>query len=176
MRPDAVRVPSSDSSRRTPPGNLEITLAARSDACVFLTGAAEAAREFAYRLHLASGWRHGPFTVIDCRSADSAFEARLVETLFEPPDSPGVLQLRLAQAGTVLLQEVNHLPLEVQRALSAWLTDWVGPRGRTRRRLMASSSEPLFDCVRAGTFDDSLYYRLNTIHFFVPAGRERRQP
>jgi len=170
-------------------------LAARTDACVFLRGRPEPAREFAYRLHLASGWRHGPFTVIDCRSPEPALEARLFEALFdaspggfarpappspslpgppmprsarETPHAPGVVQLRLVQAGTVLLQEVNRLPLAVQRALAARLTDQWGGAVRSRRRLMASSSESLFERVCRGTFDDGLYYRLNVMYFFVP--------
>lgn len=174
MTPEAARLHSSTRPHHTPPAGRDEALAARCDACVLLTGAADPAREFAYRLHLASGWRHGPFTVVDCRSSGRDFEARLFEALFDPPATPGVLQIRLAQAGTVLLQEIHRLPLPVQRTLAGRLMERLRP-GRSRRRIIASTSEPLFERVCDGTFDDALFYRLNTIQFVVPAVRANRQ-
>lgn len=153
----------------------DIALAARTDACILLTGKADSAQDLAYRLHLASGWRHGAFTVIDCRSSDTALESQLLDAVI-PADHhhrpSGVLQLRLVQAGTVLLQEINKLPLSIQRRLAACLSDLSvsSDACRSRRRVMASSSEPLLERVLTGTFDDSLYYRLNVMHFFVPDG------
>jgi DNA-binding NtrC family response regulator len=165
--------PSSKPGR--PPGNgrnPDIALAARSDASILLTGRPEPARRLAYRLHLASGWRYGAFTVIDCASGDPALEQSLLDALVDDrPTQPGVVLLRLVQAGTVLLQEINALPLPAQRRLAACLSDqlaWAAA-GRSRRRVMASTSEPLLQRVLAGTFDDSLYYRLNVIQFFLPS-------
>ena len=146
----------------------DIALAARTDACILLSGKAHPARELAYVLHLASGWRHGAFTVIDCASADPALESNLMEAL-SPADHQhrpnGMLELKLVQAGTVLLQEVNRLPLGIQRRLASRLSDLSAPDAlcRSRRRVMASTSEPLLDRVGAGTFDDNLYYRLNVL-------------
>lgn len=163
------------SLKHSPPGsgrNPDIALAARSDASILLTGRPEPARRLAYRLHLASGWRHGAFTVIDCASGDGALEQSVLRALVDDrPRQPGVLLLRLVQAGSVFLQEINALPLPIQRRLAACLSDQLtwGTPGRSRRRVMASSSEPLFERVLAGTFDDSLYYRLNVMHFFVPS-------
>lgn len=148
----------------------DIALAARSDASILLTGRPDAARTFAYRLHLASGWRHGAFTVVDCASPAPWLESLLFDALFdEHPPTPGVVRLRLVQAGSVLLQEIRALPLPLQRRLAARLSDQFASigAGRSRRRLMASTSEPLLDRVLAGTFDDSLFYRLNVIHFVV---------
>jgi DNA-binding NtrC family response regulator len=165
--------PSSNQRRRPRSGwNPDLTLAARSDASILLTGGPEAARRFAYQLHLASGWRFGAFTVIDCASGDPGLEQRLFDALVDDrPRQAGVVLLRLVQAGSVLLQEINALPLPVQRQLAACLTDQLscGSAGRSRRRVMASSSEPLLERVLAGSFDDSLYYRLNVMHFFVPS-------
>ena len=150
----------------------DISLAARTDACILLTGSANPAQDLAYRVHLASGWRHGAFTVIDCGSADPALESHLLDALFSTDHHhrpSGVLQLRLVQAGTVLLREINKLPLPIQRRLATRLSDLWASSGpcRSRRRVMASSSEPLLDRVLGGTFDDSLYYRLNVMHLFV---------
>jgi DNA-binding NtrC family response regulator len=147
----------------------EVALAARTDACILLTGQPDAARELAYRLHLSSAWRHGPFTVIDCASADPRLEAHVFATLFpsDAPAEPDVMQLRLVQAGTVLLEEINRLPLAAQDRLAGRLSDLRAQMPRSRRRLIASSSEPLFDRVRNGTFDDGLYYRLNVMQLMA---------
>jgi DNA-binding NtrC family response regulator len=151
------------------PEELELAIAARTDACILLSGHRDAARDLAYRLHLASGWRHGPFTVIDC--AGDGVEDQIIEALFptQPPRS-GVLHLRLVQAGTVLLQEVNRLPQSVQLRLARQLTEaYLRPSiGKSRRRLMASTSESLTARIADGTFDGQLYYRLNVVHFEAP--------
>jgi two-component system response regulator GlrR len=153
------------------PGELEMAMAARTDACILLSGTPDAARDLAYRLHLASGWRHGAFTVVDCGSTDPALEEQILEALFpsRPPRS-SILHLRLVQAGTVLLQEVNRLPHAIQVRLAQQLTEGhLQPSiGRSRRRLMASTSESLTNRIGDGTFDDQLFYRLNVVHFEAP--------
>jgi two-component system nitrogen regulation response regulator NtrX len=155
----------------------DLALAARTDACLLLTGGPDRAQEVAYRLHLAGGWRHGAFTVIDCASPLPTVEPRVFDALFPPalPARAGIVQLRLVQAGTVLLKEINALPLPTQRRLARRLSEFgtQAEAGRSRRRLMASSSEPLFDRVLAGTFDDALYYRLNVMQLAVPGDGER---
>ena len=155
---------------RRGPRNPDLALAARTDACILLTGPGESAQDLAYRLHVSGGWRHGAFTIIDCASREPGLEAELMRELFGYSPPADAAPLRLVQAGTVLLQEINRLPLPVQRRLAGRLSEeWTSPApGRSRRRLIASTSEPLFDRVLAGTFDDSLYYRINVIHFAVP--------
>lgn len=150
-----------------PGHDREIALAARTDACILLSGPPEAAREVAHYLHLSSGWRFGPFTVVDCASRDPALEVRLLDAVFPGAAAPrpGAPHARLMQAGTVLLQEINRLPLHAQGRLAARLLEVHPKADRLRRRLIASSSEPLFERVLNGTFDDSLYYRLNVMQF-----------
>ena len=153
------------------PQELEMALAARTDACILLSGNPDAARDLAYRLHLASGWRHGAVTVIDCSTEDPQLEAQILEALFPVrPTRRGILHLRLIQAGTVLLQEVNRLPHTVQKRLARQLTEaHLQPSiGKSRRRLMASTSESLTGRITDGTFDDQLFYRLNVVHFEAP--------
>jgi DNA-binding NtrC family response regulator len=65
----------------------------------------------------------------------------------------------------VLLQEISFLPLVTQRRLARRLSELLPGPQRSRRRLIASSSEPLFDRVMNGTFDDNLFYRLNVMQF-----------
>ena len=150
---------------------LEMAMAARTDACILLSGTSDAARDLAYQLHLASGWRHGAFTVIDCASTGAALEQQIVDAIFPAqPSRTGILHLRLVQAGTVLLQEVNRLSHDLQIRLARQLTDaYLRPSiGKSRRRLMASTSESLTERIDDGTFDAQLYYRLNVVHFQAP--------
>ncbi len=147
----------------------DLASAARADACVLLSGRKDAARSMAYRIHSLSGWRFGAFTVVDCTRPESEIES----LLFGPPvDDAGSLaapHARLAQDGTVLLQEVGRLSRPFQNRIAEWLmgTREIGARRHPRRRLMAGSSEPLLLRVLAGTFDDQLFYRLNVIHLVV---------
>jgi DNA-binding NtrC family response regulator len=80
---------------------------------------------------------------------------------------------RLAQAGTVLLQDVWRLTPALQRRFADHLVSLrtAGSHGQSRRRLMASSAEPLLPRVLDGTFDDRLFYRLNVIHVVLAADR-----
>ena len=63
-----------------------------------------------------------------------------------------------------LLQEVHALNLHEQAQFERRLAEWRVSRRNSGLRIMASSSAPLFDRVRDGSFDERLYYRLNVIH------------
>jgi len=67
----------------------------------------------------------------------------------------------------MILHDVGAMPLEDQRRLLVWLE---GP-GRSVQ-IISTSPVPLIDAVDAGTFLDSLYYRLNVVYVDV-LGRER---
>jgi DNA-binding NtrC family response regulator len=154
-------------------GEVDVIQAARTGACVLLTGVANA-RGIAMQIHLLSGWRWGPFVAVDCAASEQILEHELFDALratAERDQSPEP-RPHLLQDGTIFLHEVGRLSL----ALQARLADALGsgapgetPR-RVRKRVMASTAVPLLDRVLAGTFDDRLFYRLNTIHF-VPEGR-----
>jgi DNA-binding NtrC family response regulator len=150
--------------------DFDFTSAVRSDACVLLTGKDKAVRAVAGRIHSLSGGRQGPFTIVDCGGPEEIVERALfgvpAETGSSTPREP---RPRLAQAGTVLLQDVERLGPHVQSRLADRL---VGLRGKpmpgsSRCRLMASTSEPLLPRVLDGTFDDRLFYRLNVIHLVI---------
>jgi Sigma-54 interaction domain len=74
--------------------------------------------------------------------------------------SPGA-QLRFpapSQTGSLILNDVEELSLDEQRQLLEWLE----PVGRSVR-VISTTSAPLFPRVEAGAFNDTLYYRLNTV-------------
>jgi two-component system response regulator AtoC len=152
--------------------DLDLMGAVRTDACVLLTGKEDAARTLAYKIHSLSGWRHGPFTIVDCARPGETVERDLVG-LFTETEASNAREPypRLAQAGTVLLQNVGRLTPPVQSRIADRLVHFCRTRrsGSPRRRLMASTSEPLLPRVLDGTFDDQLFYRLNVIHVVLPS-------
>jgi two-component system response regulator HydG len=148
----------------------EIAQAARTDACILFTGPAHA-RTLALRIHSQSGWRWGAFMAVDCGAAEASLEQQLFGVL-EADLSPGATAApapRLRQAGTLFLHEVGRLGAASQHRLRDLLESarTGHARGRARRRIMASTSEPLLPRVLDGSFDDRLFYRLNMIHFVV---------
>src|SRR5688572_17902748 len=67
--------------------DLDLMGAVRTDACVLLTGREDVARTLAYKIHTLSGWRHGPFTIVDCASPGDTVERELVGLFSEPGSS-----------------------------------------------------------------------------------------
>jgi DNA-binding NtrC family response regulator len=154
--------------------DLDVIQATRTTACVLFTGVPNA-KGIALQIHSLSGWRWGPFVSIDCGASERILEHQLFDALkaeahWEPGLEP---RPELMQDGTIFLYEVGKLSLALQARLSAALGTG-GPGETTRRsrkRVMASTSVPLLDRVRAGTFDECLFYRLNAIHVAL-AGQE----
>lgn len=144
--------------------DVDVFLAARTDTNVLLTGPRAVAKALAHQIHEQSGWRHGPFRLIDCTQGEG-LERQLAEAL-KPAVSDGP---RLMQAGTVLLEEIGCMPEQLQPLLADQLEDLRRWR-RSRPRILASTSESLFQRVDDGTFDDRLFYRLNVLHLLT-AGR-----
>src|SRR5262249_25385756 len=74
-------------------------------------------------------------------------------------------QLPQLDHGTIVLQDIDRLDLNAQRALLDLLDESGG-----RVRVISTARSDLFDLVVAGAFLDPLYYRLNTIVVDVGAG------
>lgn len=150
---------------------LDVVQAARTGACVLLTGGNNA-KGVALLIHHLSGWRWGPFVSIDCGASEQILERQLFDVLRAGGDWDRGSEPRpqLMQDGTIFLYEVGKLSLAMQaRVADALGSGAAGMTRRLRKRVMASTSVPLLDRVEAGTFDDRLYYRLNAIHF-APVG------
>jgi transcriptional regulator with PAS, ATPase and Fis domain len=89
--------------------------------------------------------------------------------------------IRAAEGGTVFLDEIGELPIEVQPKLLRFLESGeIQPLGEVRPvhvdvRVIAASNSNLEECIARGRFREDLFYRLNVIRFKIPPLRERRE-
>jgi transcriptional regulator with PAS, ATPase and Fis domain len=161
--------------------------AARTNAPVLLTGESGTGKElFAHAIHHASDRRPYPFIRLNCAAIPKdLLEAELFG--YEPgaftgagsKGKPG--KFELAHRGSIFLDEISDLPLEMQPKLLRVLEEKEMERlGGTRLtkcdfRLIAATNENLDKWVEAGKFRKDLYYRLNVIPIQIPPLRERKE-
>ncbi len=158
---------------------------AGSDATILLEGETGTGKSaLAEAIHEASPRARRPFVVVDC----GALPRGLLESeLFghERGAFTGAVDTRIglfesADGGTILLDEIGELPLDLQpkllRALERRVIRRIGsPREQqVDVRLIAATHRDLRCAVNQRTFRSDLWYRLNTVRVAVPPLRERR--
>ncbi len=145
--------------------------AAASDEPVLLTGENGTGKELLARaIHAASARREKPFVVVSCRESDrEALTAELFSALERALD------------GTMLLDEVGELSLELQARLAKAITRGDGAAaaraggGRANVRLMCTTSRDLKALMDAGAFLSELYYQINILPIEIPPLGRRRE-
>ena len=161
--------------------------AAATNAPVLLIGESGTGKElFAHAIHHSSERRRYPFIRLNCAAIPKdLLEAELFG--YEPgaftgagsKGKPG--KFELAHQGTIFLDEISDLPLEMQPKLLRVLEEKEMERlGGTRLtkcdfRLIAAANENLEGCVEDGKFRKDLYYRLNVIPIQIPPLRQRKE-
>ena len=150
---------------------------------VLISGPPGSGKEIVARMiHAKSRRADGPFVVMNCAIlAPETFEAELfgTEATAEAPRKLGVLER--AHGGTLLLDEVSELPLEMQSKIARVLQDQSFERvgGNTRVkvdiRALASTAKDLTAEIAEGRFREDLYYRLAVVPLRVPALKERHE-
>ncbi len=159
---------------------------ADSDVSVLLRGESGVGKEvIARELHRRSPRRTRPFVKVNC----AALPADLLESelfghekgAFTGAGSTRVGRFEFANEGTVMLDEIGEMPASLQAKLLHVLQDRAFTRLGSNRtvevdvRVLAATNRDLEAMMRAGTFREDLYYRLQVIEIHVPPLRDRRE-
>lgn len=152
---------------------------------VLVTGPPGSGKEVAARMiHRLSRRSSGPFVVMNCASQSLEWlEHELFGTEGDANVGGGrkIGCLERAHGGTLLLDEVADLPMDMQGRIVRILQDQSFERiGGKRRisidvRVIATSNRDLSALMREGSFREDLYYRLNVVPIAMPALSDRRE-
>ena len=157
---------------------------APSAATVLLTGESGTGKElFAQRLHRKSTRIKGPFVAVNC----AAIPKELMESeLFGHARGAftGAIHSRkgkfeLAHQGTLFLDEISEIPIALQtkllRVVAEQVVDVVGKERpiQVDVRIVAATNQNLLAAIKAGTFREDLYFRLNVFQVEIPPLRKR---
>ncbi|WP_303721055.1 sigma-54 dependent transcriptional regulator [Malonomonas rubra] len=156
-----------------------------TDSTILILGASGTGKELvAKAIHFNSSRKDKPFVAINC----GAIPADLLESeLFghtkgsftsAVSDKPG--KFEIANGGTIFLDEIGNMPLQLQmkllRVLQEHEFERVGSSKKIRLdvRLISATNADLAEQVKIGNFREDLYYRLNVIPIVLPALKDRR--
>ena len=164
----------------------KIKTVAPTDATVLITGETGVGKELvAQAIHRASARKHRPLVTVNC----AALSPSIIETelfghergSFTGAVSRNVGRFELAHPGTIFLDEIGELALEIQAKFLRVIEEGEFERlGGTRTlkvdvRIIAATNRDLARAVKNGTFREDLLYRLNVFPVDVPPLRERTE-
>ncbi|HUM05189.1 MAG TPA: sigma-54 dependent transcriptional regulator [Terriglobales bacterium] len=163
-----------------------IAKASQSTHPVLILGESGTGKELvAKSIHFTGPFRNKPFIPVDCGSlVPTLIESELfghVRGAFTGATHPKDGLLAIAEGGTVFLDEIGELPIDLQaKLLRAIQEKEIRPVGSVRRvpinvRILAATNRDLEHAVAQGTFRRDLYFRLNVLTLRLPPLRERRQ-
>lgn len=162
----------------------DVTKIAKSQASVFISGESGTGKEvIAAAIHRLSQRASAPFVKVNC----AAIAETLVESEFfghERGAFTGALtrkigRFELADKGTLLLDEVTEIPLQLQpkllRAIQEQEFERVGGMKpiRVHIRFLATSNRNMQEAIESKIFREDLFYRLNVVPIQIPPLRQR---
>jgi len=165
---------------------LRVEQVAPMNATVLLLGETGTGKGVVARaLHSSSARKGRPLITVNC----TTLPATLVESelfgrekgAFTGSDTRQIGRFELADGGTIFLDEIGELPLELQCKLLRVLQDGEferlgSPRTiKTDVRIIAATNRNLEQEIRAGRFREDLYYRLNVFPITLPPLRQRKE-
>jgi PAS domain S-box-containing protein len=161
--------------------------AAVTDSNILLIAESGTGKElFAHAIHKNSRRRYGPFVKVNCAAIpQELLESELFgyeEGAFTGAKKGGkVGKFELADNGTIFLDEIGDMPLEMQAKLLRVIQEKeiekigsVAPK-KIDVRIIAATNKNLEELVSQGKFREDLYYRLNVITISIPPLRERKK-
>jgi len=159
---------------------------AATDATVLILGESGVGKElFARAIHNLSWRRERPLIKVNCAALPSSLiESELFgheKGAFTGATSRRAGRFELANGGTIFLDEIGELPIELQAKLLRVIQEGEYERLggsetiRTDIRIVAATHRDLRKMIQAGTFREDLFYRLNVFPVSVPALRDRRE-
>lgn len=160
--------------------------AAFSDETVLIMGESGTGKELVAELiHQNSPRSDNPFVVVDCSAIPpSLIESTLfghVRGAFTDAHADRKGKFEQADSGTIFLDEVGELPIDVQMKLLRVLQEReIEPVGSNETRpvnvrIIAATNRKLDTAISQKTFRDDLYYRLNVVPISLPPLRERKE-
>ncbi|TEB15794.1 Acetoin catabolism regulatory protein [Pelotomaculum sp. FP] len=160
-------------------------LASRIDSTVLLQGETGTGKEmFAQSIHHTSNRREGPFVAVNC----GALPKTLIESElfgYEEGAFTGARRggrqgkFELANGGTIFLDEIGDMPLDIQASLLRVLEERQVVRIGGQRpvsvdiRVIAATNKNLAEEAASGNFRPDLFYRLNVLSIDIPSLRDR---
>ncbi|ALO45141.1 sigma-54-dependent transcriptional regulator [Pseudohongiella spirulinae] len=161
-----------------------IRMVARAEGPVLITGESGTGKELVARaLHQESARKKSPFVAVNCAGLPpELLESELFGHTANAFTGAGKTRAGLfaeAHNGSLLLDEIGEMPLEMQAKLLRILQDGrIRPVGADQEtqlnvRILAATNRNLEEDVRQGSFREDLYFRLQTFTIEVPALRQR---
>jgi transcriptional regulator with PAS, ATPase and Fis domain len=162
-------------------------MAAANSLSVLVTGESGTGKELvAHAVHMASPRRKGPFVVLDCASMPHDLVASelfgYMEGAFTGTRKGGMPgKFELANGGTIFLDELGELPIDVQAQFLRVVQNKEVRRlgGKDMMpvdiRVIAATNRDLAMEVKRGHFREDLYYRLNVLAIHIPPLRNRKE-
>lgn len=158
---------------------------AKVDTPVLIRGSSGTGKELvAKAIHFNSARKDEKFVAINCSAIpENLFESELFgheKGSFTGADQRKIGKFQFAEGGTLFLDEVGDMPQLMQVKILRVLQEKVfTPVGSNREfptnvRIIAATNRPLEDMIKAGSFREDLFYRLNVVPIFLPALAERK--